>query len=56
MLSSYFDAVLSVALAQCSTSGCSSGMPVIIHLAEASPYVQVSRPLLYSRFCCMKDA
>ena len=42
MLSSYFHAVLSVALAQFSPSGFPCGMPGIIRLAEASPYVQVS--------------
>lgn len=41
MLSSYFHAVLSVALAQFSTTGFACGMPGIIRLAESSPYVQV---------------
>ena len=42
LLSSYFHAVLSVALAQFGSSGFPCGMPGIIRLAESSPYVQAS--------------
>ena len=44
LLSSYFHAVLSVALAQFGTNGIVSGMHGIIRLAESSPYIQVSNP------------
>lgn len=46
LLSSYFHAVLSVALAQFGSSGFPCGMPGIIRLAESSPYVQASRTML----------
>ena len=42
LLSSYFHAVLSVALAQFGTSGFAHGTAGIVRLAEGSPYVQVS--------------
>ena len=41
LLSSYFHAVLLVALAQFSTKGFVDGIPGVIRLAKASPYVQV---------------
>ena len=41
LLSSYFHAVLSVALAQFTSKGIADGIPGIIRLAEASPYIQV---------------
>lgn len=40
LLSSYFNAVLSVALAQFGANGFPCGMPGIIRLAEGSPYAQ----------------
>ena len=57
LLSSYFHAVLSVALAQFGTNGIVSGMHGIIRLAESSPYIQVcdhSLDLLLSKanVCC----
>lgn len=42
LLTSYFHAVLSVALAQFSTKGFVDGIPGVIRLAKASSYVQVN--------------
>ena len=57
LLSSYFHAVLSVALAQFGTNGFVSGMHGIIRLAESSPYIQVCELspdllLLTANVCC----
>ena len=44
MLTNYFHAILSVVLAQFTGLGFIDGMDGVVRLAEASPYIRVSKP------------
>ena len=47
MLTNYFHAILSVVLAQFTGLGFIDGMDGVVRLAEASPYIRVSRPAAF---------